>query len=135
MEPQFSVRMFGAILVSLRHYVCVVGDTIIEELEKALNSLVTDAVLSEPPPEVRFAKPATDCERIPIEKLRQMRTVSPPLKADFNAVKPKIVHRKGRFWYVVPARPTGQMAQYYQESSDKIVMCSMCSNTKAEGKP
>ena len=120
--------MFGAILVWLRHYVCVVGDTIIEELEKALNSVVTDAVLSEPPPQVRFVKPATDCERIPIEKLRQMRTVSPPLKADFNAVNPKIVHGEDRFWYVVPARPTGQ-------SSDKIVMCSMCSNTKAEGKP
>ena len=91
-------------------------------------------MLSEPPPEVRFLKPATGCERIPIEKLGKMKTVSPLLNADFNAVDPKIVHREDRFWYVVPPRPKGQMGKYYQENSDRMVMCYACSNEKAEGK-
>ena len=73
-----------------------------------LSEVMTDAVLSEPPPEIRFVRPADVRERIPIEKLRKMKTVSPLLHADFNAVNPKVVYREDRFWYEVPARQDGQ---------------------------
>ena len=114
-------------------YACVVGDSTITEMENAFSSVAMDAVLSEPPPEVRFVSPAEKCERIPIEKLRKMRTISPLLNADFNAVGPKIVRRDDRFWYVVPPRPRGQSGKYYQESPSRMVMCYMCSNDKADG--
>ena len=78
--------------------------------------------------------PAKNCERIPIDKLRKMKITSPLLNADFNAVDPKVVHRDDRFWYVVPARPPGQDGRYYQESTEKMVMCYLCSKDKLEGK-
>ena len=62
-----------------------------------------------------------------------MKTTSPLLNADFNAVDPKVVHRDDRFWYVVPPRPQGQDGSYYQESPEKMVMCYLCSKDKFEG--
>ena len=115
-------------------YACVVGDTTITEMEKALHNVVMQNVLSEPPPELQFVNPAKNCERIPIDKLRKMKITSPLLNADFNAVDPKVVHRDDRFWYVVPARPSGQDGKYRQESAEKMVMCYMCSKDKRDGK-
>ena len=91
-------------------------------------------MLSKPPPEVQFINPAKKCERIPIEKLRKMKTTSPLLDVDFNAVGPKVVHRDDRFWYVVPPRPKGQHGKYYQESPDQRVMCYLCSEDKIENR-
>ena len=93
-------------------YACVVGDSTITDMEKALGSRTMAEVLSEPPPELQFVSPAKNCERIPIDKLRKMKTTSPLLNADFNAVDPKVVHRDDRFWYVVPPRPPGEFRQY-----------------------
>ena len=114
-------------------YACVVGDSTITDMEKALGSRTMAEVLSEPPPELQFVSPAKNCERIPIDKLRKMKTTSPLLNADFNAVDPKVVHRDDRFWYVVPPRPLGQEVQYYQENSDSMVMCTLCSKDKFVG--
>ena len=114
-------------------YACVVGDSTITDMEKALGSRTMAEVLSEPPPELQFVSPAKNCERIPIDKLRKMKTTSPLLNADFNAVDPKVVHRDDRFWYVVPPRPLGKEVLYYQENSDSMVMCTLCSKDKFDG--
>ena len=114
-------------------YACVVGDTMITDMENKLHNVVMADVLSEPPPEVQFVSPAKNSERIPIDKLRKMKTTSPLLNADFNAVDPKVVHRDDRFWYVVPPRPQGQDGSYYQESPEKMGMCYLCSKDKLEG--
>ena len=116
-------------------YACVVGDTTLEEIENTLSEVMTDAVLSEPPPEISFVKSADVRERIPIEKLRKMKTVSPLLYADFNAVNPKVVYREDRFWYEVPARLDGRRNLYHQECPERMEMCSACSMDKIAGEP
>ena len=114
-------------------YACVVGDKTITDMENALHKMVMSDVLTEPPPEVQFVSPARNSERIPIDKLRKMKTTSPLLNADFNAVDPKVVHRDDRFWYVVEPRPSGSDGKYYQESAEKMVMCYLCSKDKLAG--
>lgn len=114
-------------------YACVVGGSTLEELENTLSEVMTDAVLSEPPPEILVVKPAEVRERIRVEKLWEMKTVSPLRFADFNAVNPKVVCREGLFWYEAPVRQDGRANLSYQESSEKMEMCSTCSMTKRGG--
>lgn len=114
-------------------YACNVSDLTIADLEGRLEQYRMDDVLAEPPSELRFTKPTEKCPRIPINKLRSMKTINPLTTVDLDAVNPKVAIKEDRMWYPILPRSSTEGGEYHQDDPSNMFMCSKCSKDKVAG--
>ena len=114
-------------------YACNVSDLTIADLEGRLEQYRMDDVLAEPPSELRFTKPTEKCPRIPINKLRSMKTINPLTTVDFDAINPKVAIKEDRMWYPILPRSSTEGGEYHQDDPSNMFMCSKCSKDKVAG--